>query len=128
MTREDAKKAAEIMLAYAEGKEVGFYKGNGNWCPLEEPAFNWNNYLGNYKVREAPHYRPFNNEIEVLNAIKEHGLFISHIDNPKDFITIAGVSPKGVLISGQEDTPYRFAYLFDNYIFSDNKPFGVECK
>ena len=52
MTREDAKKAAEIMLAYANGEEIEslFY---GEYVSCEEPSFNWIGGKGveNYRIK-----------------------------------------------------------------------------
>ena len=52
MTREDAKKAAEIMLAYANGEEIEslFY---GEYVSCEEPTFNWIGGKGveNYRIK-----------------------------------------------------------------------------
>ena len=59
MTREDAKKAAEIMLAYANGEEIEslFY---GEYVSCEEPSFNWIGGKGveNYRIKPKEKFDP----------------------------------------------------------------------
>ena len=59
MTREDAKKAAEIMLAYANGEEIEslFY---GEYVSCEEPTFNWIDDKGveNYRIKPKEKFNP----------------------------------------------------------------------
>ena len=59
MTREDAKKAAEIMLAYANGEEIEslFY---GKYVSCEEPTFNWIGGKGveNYRIKPKEKFDP----------------------------------------------------------------------
>ena len=59
MTREDAKKAAEVMLAYANGEEIEslFY---GEYVSCEEPTFNWIGGKGveNYRIKPKEKFNP----------------------------------------------------------------------
>ena len=59
MTREDAKKAAEVMLAYANGEEIEslFY---GEYVSCEEPTFNWIDDKGveNYRIKPKEKFNP----------------------------------------------------------------------
>ena len=41
MTREEARKAAEVMLAYADGKEIEFLNNSREWKSSLNPVFNW---------------------------------------------------------------------------------------
>lgn len=64
MTREEARKAAEVMLAYAEGKDIEYLKyGNYSWNTIsaekgEVAAFDWHNY--DYRIKQSLTCRPFN--------------------------------------------------------------------
>lgn len=59
MTREDAKKAAEVMLAYANGEEIEslFY---GEYVSCEEPTFNWiiDKGIENYRIKPKEKFDP----------------------------------------------------------------------
>ena len=42
MTREQAREAAAVMLAWADGKEVEYaLRGHSNWEPNESPCWSW---------------------------------------------------------------------------------------
>lgn len=65
MTREEAKQAAMIMLAYAEGKDIQFNNASGEWVDIpqdEEPDFDW--FGRDYRVQPKKTYRPFKNADE----------------------------------------------------------------
>ena len=50
MTREEAKKAAEVMMAYANGEKVeGRKRGGAEWRESALPVFNWCRY--EYRVK-----------------------------------------------------------------------------
>ena len=45
MTREEAKKAAEIIMAYAEGKNIEFSRWRAeDWRPCANPTFQFGSY------------------------------------------------------------------------------------
>lgn len=52
MTREKAKKAAEVMLAYADGKEIQYYDDCFKWIDVNEPAFDW--FKREYRIKQEP--------------------------------------------------------------------------
>lgn len=56
MTKEQARKAAEVMLAYADGKEIEYtIKGRNKWTKVESPSFNWD---WEYRVKPKPKFDP----------------------------------------------------------------------
>ena len=59
MTREEAKRAAEVMLAYANGEtiEALYY---GEYVSCEEPTFNWISGKGieNYRIKPKEKFNP----------------------------------------------------------------------
>ena len=58
MKRNEARKAAEVMLAYAGGKEVE-YKNEAlkDWSSTSVPNFDWSKH--EYRIKPQPKYRPF---------------------------------------------------------------------
>lgn len=59
MTREEARKAAEVMLAYADGEKIEFrVKGGRNWgeTSKENTLFDWNGV--EYRVKPKPKFDP----------------------------------------------------------------------
>lgn len=87
MTREEAREAAEIMLAYANGEEIETLSYD-KYVPCEEPVFNWITAKGveNYRIKPKERFDPktLNPFDKVLVRNKrgywECGLF-SHINN-----------------------------------------------
>ena len=50
MIQEEARKAAEVMMAYADGEKVEARKrGGDDWCESALPVFNWCRY--EYRVK-----------------------------------------------------------------------------
>lgn len=53
MTREEARKAAEVMLAYADGKEIEWsHRGEEKWLEVGGPDFNWDHLKYRIKPNE----------------------------------------------------------------------------
>lgn len=55
MTREEARKAAEVMLAYANGEEVETLSLNGKHVFIKTPSFNWGE-RENIELNESQHF------------------------------------------------------------------------
>ena len=58
MTREEAKKAAEVMLAFANGEKIEFYKHeSGKWLDSSNDCmFNWD--VTNYRIKPKEKFDP----------------------------------------------------------------------
>ena len=64
MNRSEAREAADIMLAYADGKEIEWKdrsscRNNGEWVSNNLMHFNWEN--NDYRIKPEQKYRPFKN-------------------------------------------------------------------
>ena len=72
MTREEARKAAEVMLAYANGEEIETLCFE-DYIPCENPSFNWihGNGTENYRIKPKPQYRPIQDPRRVLERNAE---------------------------------------------------------
>lgn len=118
MTREEARKAAEVMLAYAEGKEVEFRKnGHSIWIKISSPLFNWS--CGEYRIKQEPAYRPFRGKEECWAEMQKHQPFGWLMDkNKKSYHSI-------LLLEGEGDS---YEHLFKHTAFADGTPFGVKLK
>ncbi len=69
MTKEDARKRAEIMLAYANGAEIEVRMGmNDSWTTLYTPAFEQSNLL-EYRIKPEKKYRPWKPEEVPVGAM-----------------------------------------------------------
>lgn len=128
MTREEARKAAEVMMAYADGKELEYYdKIRECWETCSSPFFDW--YHCKYRVKSELNYRPFKTKAECWKEMGKHPSF-GWLKNKKNgnFALIGNVcQDKEVLIiwALNHETNYAFD-LFNDWVFADDAPFGVK--
>ena len=122
MTREEARKAAEVMLAYANGEEIEVLSF-GEYEPCKSPSFNWVDGRGlrNYRVKPKPTYRPFKDKEECWNEMLKHQPFGWIRDNIKYYFTLNDV---GIWLSGK--VIYTFRESIDKFAFADGTPFGIK--
>ena len=125
MTREEARKAAEVMLAYANGEEIETLCFN-DYISCDNPSFNWINGKGikNYRIKPKPKYRPFENQKECWNEMLKHQPF-GWVKAPNgELFCIDKVFDEGVVY---KHSSCRFEeYLDGNYTFADGTPFGIK--
>lgn len=78
MTRKEAREAAEVMLAYADGKKIE-YSNFGKWYPSTGiPLFNWQGESNTYRIKPeepTPTYRPFKDAEECWEEMQKHQPF-----------------------------------------------------
>lgn len=138
MTREEARKAAEVMRAYAEGKEIEFYLPEyGEWYIDALPSFNWNKY--SYRIKQEPTYRPFKDKEECWQEMQKHQPFgWLKLDNMYiNIVCVHSVDKKIELspenLKFEDDVPFdiermfmSFERTFYEYLFADGTPFGIK--
>ena len=67
MTKEQAREAAAVMLAWADGKEVEVCrKRTGKWGFTYNPIFDWESY--DYRIKPTPVLRPWTADEVPLGA------------------------------------------------------------
>ena len=114
MNRNEARKAAEVMLAYADGKEIEYKNGAlKDWSITSVPTFNWGS--NDYRIKPEPKYRPFKDAEECWQEMQKHQPFgwMKEISN-EEYINLGWVPTED-----NEDT-------FHNITFADGTPFGVK--
>ena len=128
MTREEARKAAEVMLAYADGKEIEYLCKDG-WRVTTNALFNWNNDANYYRIKPEPKYRPFKNAEECWLEMQKHQPF-GWVKDSQGYVVIQDIwndSTDGtlhiVIADTDNDEPN---ILIKDYTFADGEPFGVK--
>ena len=134
MTREEARQAAEVMMAYAEGKEIELNGRSSCGCQMWEetsdPTFNWYDFM--YRTKTKPKYRPFKTREECWNEMMKHqpvgwlkskknGRFrcIGEVSWSDEFETVY------IALSTSESLSRSADSVFEEYTFADGAPFGV---
>ena len=126
MTREEARQAAEVMMAYAEGKEIEL---NGRsscgcqmWKETSDPTFNWYDFM--YRTKTKPKYRPFKTQEECWNEMMKHQPFgwVKEISSEMLYL-INGISDMSIVIMEDIDS---FKEAMNIYEFKDGAPFGIK--
>lgn len=123
MTREEAKKAAEVMMAYAEGKEIEFAcTGEDYWGTNDYPIFDWEDF--DYRIKKEPTYRPFKNAKECWEEMHKHSDF-GWIRNEVYYQLIRNVNSEFICV---DDFVKRFNYeeALGYFTFIDGTPFGIK--
>ena len=126
MTREEARQAAETMMAYAEGKEIELNGRSSCGCQMWEetsdPTFNWYDFM--YRTKTKPKYRPFKSKEECWNEMMKHQPF-GWVKTPEgEFFCIDRVFDEGI---AYKHSSCQFdEYLEANYTFLDGTPFGIQ--
>ena len=120
MTREEARKAAEVMLAYADGKEIEFLADKGHWSSIAVPEFDW--YRNYYRIKPEPTYRPFRSKEECWQEMQRHQPF-GWVINDEIYDFIAGVSESSCC---NDIADYDYEKALKIFTFADGTPFGVK--
>ena len=129
MTREEARQAAEVMMAYAEGREVEYYDVIDEcWDSSGDLGFNW--FDTKYRVKPETKYRPFKDMEECWQEMLKHQPFgWLKAKESKSVALIGNVyMDKEVWIvwTTNEKDLYSASEIFNNYVFADGTPFGIK--
>ena len=128
MTREEAKKAAEVMLAYADGKDIEFRPKGEDWDILRGDDYDQLSFqfdLCEYRIKKEPTYHPFKNKEECWAEMQKHQPFGWLIDKNTDLyhsiVVLNNICP--YFSSGYGD---EYEHLFECASFADGTPFGIK--
>ena len=135
MTREEARKAAEVMIAYADGKEIELNGRSSCGCKMWEetsdPTFNWYGFM--YRTKPEPKYRPFKNQEECWNEMLKHQPF-GWVKDEFKYVHIVCVHENEIEFSPDEGNDCALltctidftSVCEQGYTFADGTPFGIK--
>ena len=127
MTREQAKRRAELYSALAAGKIIQVQNPEtGEWEYLDLNKFDGFMEEYNFRIKPEPKYRPFKTKEECWNEMHKHPDFgwLIRIDTGI-FVNINAIFSKEIVFDNDYDCVYTFKDAFKYYKFTDNTPFGV---
>ena len=131
MTREEAKRRAELYSALAEGKTIQVQNPNGKWEDLKIEGLDHLYDCNKYRIKPEIKYRPFKTQEECWNEMLKHQpfAFLSSA-NEYDWFSICRVFeeegiPK-ITFASNPYSDYDMTKVFDTFQFADGTPFGIK--
>ena len=127
MTREEAKRRAELYSTLAEGKTIQVQNPNGGeWFDVKIETLRSICEEFNYRIKPEPKYRPFKTQEECWNEMLKHQPFgwVRNNDTQRLCnIGSIGRNNYGVVI---DNSILYFDLAFNTCNFVDGTPFGIK--
>ena len=133
MTREEAKRRAELYSALAEGKTIQVKNMDGEWTDVKPEKLNYISEELVFRIKPEPKYRPFETQEECWQEMLKHDEFgwvksktrdaNKHISNIEKDIE-GNVWFVAASFSGIEK--YSPKQMLDYFVFMDGEPFGIK--
>ena len=131
MTREEAKRRAELYSALADGKTIQVLISSGEWKDVKIDELTCISENISFRIKPEPKYRPFKSQEECWSEMLKHQPFgwiksikkqekvhIGRVFEVKDFALIT--------LSINEGINNNSSYFFNEYTFADGTPFGIK--
>ena len=124
MTREEAKRRAELYSALAKGKSVQVQGIDGSWVDVDIDKLNYFIETPIFRIKPEPKYRPFKTQEECLEEMHKHSDFgwVKCKDSKSQY-HICAVSHGYISVL---DADPSFFESFGRYEFLDGTPFGIK--
>ena len=128
MKKEEVRKRAKVMFAYADGKEIERRRrGDAGWYAVTEPCFDWGIY--DFRIKTEPKYISFKDSDEAFKEMKKHSPFGWIKEKNSNFkMCILSLDNDGVLVGDYEDGKVFISYeaIFKRHTFVDDSPIGIK--
>lgn len=128
MTREEARKSAEVMMAYAEGKDIEYRCGTVPWSTFRgddnDSQLCFDFHKCEYRIKKEPTYRPFKNKEECWAEMQKHQPF-GWVKDKESMVyhNINSLNDIGIYLSSEN---YGFSKMLELVTFADGTPFGIK--
>lgn len=126
MTREEAKRRAELYSALADGKAIQVQNPvTSKWEYLDINKIGEFMEELNYRIKPEPRYRPFKSQEECWNEMLKHQpLGWLRSKRIKDVYQLITIRNHEIRIFA--DLPLYFSRAYREYEFPDGTPFGIK--
>ena len=124
LTREEAKRRAELYSALAKGKSVQVQGIDGSWVDVDIDKLNYFIETPIFRIKPEPKYRPFKTQEECWQEMHQHpdfGWVLAKDSKIMYHICVVGIGY--VLIDSMSPI---FSEAFAEYKFTDGTPFGIK--
>ena len=132
LTREEAKRRAELYSALAKGKSVQVQGIDGSWVDVDIDKLNYFIETPIFRIKPEPKYRPFESQEECWNEMLKHQPFgWAKSKKGERHFSIGSV----LWDNDFNDVFVTFAFdgmlgrssksVFEDFTFDDGTPFGI---
>lgn len=131
MTREEAKELLPIIQAYVEGKTIQCLIDD-KWTDVNDDVeLYFTDPYYNYRIKSEPKYRPFRTQEECWNEMHKHpdfGWLKSKGTGSVGLIGTLYEKDKVLMMfwATNENISFSASDVFNDYVFTDNAPFGIK--
>ena len=133
MTKEEAKRRAELYSALAEGKTIQVLSCKGEWIDIKTDELDYLKNYYKYRIKLEPKYRPFKSQEECWNEMLKHQPFgWAKSKKSERHFSIGSV----LWDNDFNDVFVTFAFdgmlgrssksVFEDFTFDDGTPFGIK--
>ena len=133
LTREEAKRRAELYSALAKGKSVQVQGVDGSWVDVDIDKLNYFIETPIFRIKPEPKYRPFESQEECWNEMLKHQPFgWAKSKKGERHFSIGSV----LWDNDFNDVFVTFAFdgmlgrssksVFEDFTFDDGTPFGIK--
>ena len=133
LTREEAKRRAELYSALAKGKSVQVQGVDGSWVDVDIDKLNYFIETPIFRIKPEPKYRPFESQEECWNEMLKHQPFgWAKSKKSERHFSIGSV----LWDNDFNDVFVTFAFdgmlgrssksVFEDFTFDDGTPFGIK--
>ena len=133
MTKEEAKRRAELYSALAKGKSVQVQGIDGSWVDVDIDKLNYFIETPIFRIKPEPKYRPFESQEECWNEMLKHQPFgWAKSKKGERHFSIGSV----LWDNDFNDVFVTFAFdgmlgrssksVFEDFTFDDGTPFGIK--
>ena len=135
MTREEAKRRAELYSAVANGKTIQVLISSGEWKDVKINELTCISENISFRIKPEPKYRPFKTKEECWSEMLKHQPF-GWVIGGKDYENfyhieyVYSCNPYNyhrVKLS-QNDMSFNYEHMFRDFTFIDGSPFGIKDK
>ena len=131
MTREEAKRRAELYSALAEGKTIQILNMEGNWVDVEVKKLNYIPETLKFRIKPESKYRPFKTREECWEEMHKHPDFgwikVNVTCEYEQIVRICDYRKTELTFNiANSDDVYTSEMMLNSYTFTDGAPFGVK--
>ena len=131
MTREEAKRRAELYSALAEGKTIQILNMEDNWVDIEVKKLNYIPETLKFRIKPESKYRPFKTREECWEEMHKHPDFgwikVNVTCEYEQIVRIFDYCKTELSFNiANNDDDYTSEMMLNSYTFTDGTPFGIK--